>query len=102
LGFSDTLLGFPPLNRGKFRAGGGDLKDRTLTNLYNARNVFRGVEAIKTKAAAADFAPRLDELHEALDRAVCAAYGWDYALLDDEEAILKHLLALNLERAPHP
>ena len=75
------------------------LKDRTLTNLYNALQVFRGQSVIKVKPAAADFAPRLDELHQALDEAVCDAYGWEYAILDDEEEILRRLLALNLERA---
>ena len=74
------------------------VKDRTLTNLYNALQVFRGRDSIKTKPAAADFAPRLDELHRALDEAVCDAYGWDYAVLEDEEEILRRLLALNLER----
>lgn len=78
---------------------GGALKDRTLTNLYNALNVFRGRERIKIKPAAGDFAPRLDELHRALDAAVCAAYGWDAAILDDEESLLGALLALNLARA---
>ena len=48
------------------------LKDRTLTNLYNALQVWRGESEMKTKAAAAEFAPRLDELHRALDVAVCA------------------------------
>ena len=48
------------------------LKDRTLTNLYNALGVYRGLDNIKVKPAAADFAPRLDEkLHWALDQAVC-------------------------------
>ncbi len=75
------------------------VKDRTLTNLYNALQVWRGESDIKTKPAAADFAPRLDELHRALDRAVCAAYGWEVAVLDDEEEMLRRLLALNLERA---
>ncbi|MCY4540726.1 MAG: N-6 DNA methylase [Chloroflexi bacterium] len=75
------------------------LKDRTLTNLYNALQVYRGLDNIKTKPAAGDFAPRLDELHRALDEAVCDAYGWDYAVLDDEEEILRRLLALNLARA---
>lgn len=72
---------------------------RTLTNLYNALNVWRGVEAIRTVPEAADFAPRLDALHQALDRAVCAAYGWPHDILADDEAMLRHLLALNLERA---
>jgi len=81
------------------------LKDRTLTNLYNALLVFRGISAPEGKkhpkiiAAAGDFAPRLDALHRALDRAVCEAYGWEYAVLDDKEEILRRLLALNLERA---
>jgi hypothetical protein len=78
-----------------------DLKDRTLTNLYNALNVFRGREKMKTKEAAGDFAPRLAELHDSLDKAVCDAYGWPHEILQDEEAILSHLLALNLERAGH-
>lgn len=85
-----------PQNEG---GGDSDLKDRTLTNLYNALQVWRGESDIKTKPAAADFAPRLDELHRALDRAVCDAYGWEYAVLDDEEEMLRRLLALNLERA---
>ncbi len=75
------------------------LKDYTLTNLYNALQVWRGLDNISVKAAAADFAPRLDELHRALDEAVCAAYGWEVAVLDDEEEILRRLLDLNLERA---
>ena len=53
---------------------------------------------MKTKPAAREFAPRLDELHRALDEAVCDAYGWGYAVLDDEEEILRRLLALNLAR----
>lgn len=45
------------------------------------------------------FAPRLAELHDALDRAVCDAYGWTYDVLGDDEEILRRRLALNLERA---
>ena len=59
-----------------------DLKRRTLTNLYNARPAW------------------LDLAHQALDKAVAAAYGWpDYTpeMLDEE--ILRRLLALNLERS---
>ncbi len=77
---------------------GKDLKDRTLTNLYNALQVYRGLDSIKVKPAAGDFAPRLDELHRALDEAVCDAYGWEYGVLDDEEEILRRLLELNLAR----
>lgn len=75
------------------------LKERTLTDLYNALNVFRGVEKIKVKPASGDFAPRLDTLHTTLDKAVCDAYGWPHEVLNDEEEILRRLLALNLERA---
>lgn len=73
-------------------------RDRTLTNLYNARAALHGAPQKGIKPAAA-FAPRLEALHAALDRAVCAAYGWDPAVLDDEEALLSALLALNAARA---
>lgn len=56
-----------------------ELPKRTLTNLYNQRPVW------------------LDNAHEALDRAVFAAYGWKYPL--NREEILSNLLALNFERA---
>ncbi|MBI5879341.1 MAG: class I SAM-dependent DNA methyltransferase [Chloroflexi bacterium] len=56
-----------------------ELKQRTLTKLYNERPTW------------------LDLLHRALDAAVCAAYGWPADLPDDD--ILARLLALNLERA---
>jgi hypothetical protein len=81
------------------------LQRRTLTNLYNALLVFRGEPPAEGKRhpkivpEAGDFAPRLDELHRALDRAVCDAYDWEYEVLDDEEEILRRRLALNLERA---
>lgn len=55
------------------------LKERTLTNLYNQR-------------------PRwLADAHDALDRAVAAAYGWPEDIATDDA--LQCLLALNLERA---
>lgn len=74
------------------------LKKRTLTHLYNALQVFRGLDNMKIKPSAGDFAPCLDELHRTLDEAVCAAYGWDDDVLDDDEEILRRLLALNLAR----
>ena len=88
-----------PLPQGARGFNAGSLKDRTLTNLYNALAVFRGEDSMKIKPVAGDFAPRLAELHDALDKAVCSAYGWDESILEDEEEILRHLLALNLERA---
>ncbi len=60
-----------------------ELKQRTLTNLYNQRPAW------------------LAHLHAALDRAVWTAYGWDDSdpAAVDEDAILARLLVLNLERA---
>ena len=60
-------------------ASEAELKQRTLTALYNARPAW------------------LDLAHRALDAAVLAAYGWPGDLSDDE--ILARLLALNLDRA---
>ena len=56
-----------------------ELKNRTLTNLYNQRPTW------------------LDLAHKKLDNAVFDAYGWPRDLT--EEQILERLLALNLERA---
>jgi hypothetical protein len=56
-----------------------DLAKRTLTNLYNARPTW------------------LAQVHERLDDAVLAAYGWPVDL--DREELLARLLALNLARA---
>lgn len=53
------------------------LKKRTLTNLYNERPAWLG------------------NLHDTLDAAVAAAYGWPADL--SEEEVLERLLALNLE-----
>jgi hypothetical protein len=62
-----------------------ELKDRTLTKLYNAR--------------AEGKMEWLANAHRALDAAVFAAYGWPPDLSDQE--ILSRLLALNHERAAH-
>lgn len=63
-----------------------ELKKRTLTNLYNAR--------AEGKAA------WLAHAHEALDKAVAAAYGWaDYTPQWTDDDILRRLLALNLKRS---
>ena len=55
------------------------LKKRTLTNLYNERPTW------------------LDNLHQNLDTAVFAAYGWPPDITDEQ--ILERLLSLNLGRA---
>ena len=59
--------------------GEAELKQRTLTNLYNERPAW------------------LDTAHRRLDEAVFNAYGWPPNLSDDE--VLARLLALNQERA---
>jgi hypothetical protein len=56
-----------------------DLAKRTLTNLYNARPAW------------------LAQVHERLDAAVLAAYGWPADI--EREDLLARLLALNLARA---
>jgi hypothetical protein len=59
-----------------------ELKKKTLTNLYNTRPAW------------------LSMAHEAIDKAVAAAYGWsDYTPAMSDDEILKRLLALNLSRA---
>ena len=59
-----------------------DLAKRTLTNLYNLRPAW------------------LAAAHAQLDAAVAAAYGWgDYTADMPDDAILRRLLALNLQRA---
>jgi hypothetical protein len=55
-----------------------ELRRRTLTNLYNQRPSW------------------LVQAHERLDRAVHAAYGWDYPL--DASEVLVRLVAVNLRR----
>ena len=85
--------------RQSWLTGAENSRHRTLTNLYNALNVHRGLETIRLQPEAAAFAPRLHQLHTALDHAVCAAYGWPPEILADEDEILSRLLALNLQRA---
>jgi type II restriction/modification system DNA methylase subunit YeeA len=58
------------------------LAKRTLTNLYNERPTW------------------LDQVHERLDRAVHAAYGWPYPLEEDE--VLARLLEMNRARSASP
>lgn len=60
-------------------ASPAELKQRTLTNLYNERPTW------------------LDMAHRKLDAAVFAAYGWDASMSDED--ILAHLLALNEQRS---
>lgn len=62
-------------------AAAGELKRRTLTDLYNERPMW------------------LEVAHRELDAAVFAAYGWPVEITDAE--LLGHLLKLNRIRAAH-
>jgi type II restriction/modification system DNA methylase subunit YeeA len=79
----EVVPGFPDRVVPRDEAAAKILKQRTLTNLYNARNTPEGAW--------------LDGLHRALDAAVAAAYGWPADLPDEQ--VLAGLLALNSERA---
>jgi type II restriction/modification system DNA methylase subunit YeeA len=57
----------------------GNLRSRTLTNLYNRRPSW------------------LQNAHDRVDQAVHAAYGWEYPL--EPEEVLARLVELNLGRA---
>ncbi len=83
---------------------------RTLTNLYNALAAHRtslNGQPVKVSALqpeARNFAPRLAQLHDALDKAVLEMYGWADLIgrlrtPDGDEELLKRLLAENLRRA---
>ncbi len=82
------------------------LKDRTLTNLYNAVSAQREGNGRNGKIpeVARKFAPRMADLHDALDAAVLAAYGWEDLIPTlrtpaGEEEVLRRLLAENQRRA---
>jgi hypothetical protein len=102
----EAWLNPPDLRVMDAKEGGKHLRERTLTNLYNAVEAYRASENGPRNGgdAAAAFAPRLVELHDTLDRAVLDAYGWsDLAeslrTPEGDEELLRRLLALNLERA---
>ena len=76
--YPDRILPRPNLGAADL----GELKKRTLTNLYNQRPAW------------------LADAHAALDAAVAGAYGWaDYSAAMSDNEILARLLALNHERA---
>ena len=66
---------------------------RTLTEMYNALSALRDLNAPDPTHEAYS----LLTAHDALDKAVHAAYGWAHPMTTD--AILETLLELNLERA---
>jgi len=75
----EVVPGYPDRIVPKNDEAAKQLKERTLTKLYNERPAW------------------LEHLHKRLDEAVAAAYGWPADLSDEE--ILERLFALNQERA---
>ncbi len=77
-GYPDRIIPKPEYSQ--------EIKKRTLTNLYNAREKGE--------------VQWLEDAHRTLDAAVARAYGWDDYTPDmPDEEILRRLLKLNLERA---
>ena len=75
----EVVAGYPDRVLPRDEAAAKVLKTRTLTNLYNQRPAW------------------LAMVHQRLDAAVAAAYGWPADLADEE--VLARLFALNQERA---
>jgi type II restriction/modification system DNA methylase subunit YeeA len=75
----EVAPGYPDRILPKDDKAAATLRTRTLTNLYNERPAW------------------LDNLHQALDRAVAAAYGWPEDI--STEDALARLLTLNLKRS---
>ena len=72
----------------------------TLTGLYNVLEKLRASEPLTDKEKLIHdkgLVSVLKQLHDDLDSAVFAAYGWPATLTDAE--ILEHLVALNADRA---
>jgi len=72
----------------------------TLTGMYNVLEKLRSGEALSGKEKVVHeqgLVSVLKQIHDDLDAAVFAAYGWPAGLSDDE--ILTRLVALNAERA---
>ncbi|HRJ47367.1 MAG TPA: hypothetical protein PKY38_08400, partial [Opitutaceae bacterium] len=71
-----------------------------LTDIYNVLEKVRAGEALTAKDKAiheAALVSTLRQLHDDLDAAVAAAYGWPWPLTDAE--ILERVVALNAQRA---
>ena len=72
----------------------------TLTDMYNVLEKVRAQEPLSAKEKtihAQGLISILAQLHDAIDEAVFAAYGWPATLSDEE--ILQHLVDLNAARA---
>lgn len=74
----------------------------TLTGMYNVLGKLRSGEALTAKDKAIHemgLVAVLHQLHDELDAAVLAAYGWSDLTPDDSAALLDRLVTLNTERA---
>ena len=74
--------------------------DLTITGMYNVLEKLRAGEALNAKDKIIHehgLVSVLKKLHDDLDAAVFAAYGWPIDLTDEQ--ILERLVALNAERA---
>jgi hypothetical protein len=74
----------------------------TLTGMYNVLAKLRSGEALSAKDKTIHemgLVAVLRQLHDELDTAVLAAYGWSDLAPTDSDALLDRLVALNLERA---
>ncbi|MEZ4267525.1 MAG: hypothetical protein R3F39_14195 [Myxococcota bacterium] len=74
--------------------------DLTMTNMYNVLEKLRAgtpLSAKDKKTHEQGLCSTLLKLHDDLDEAVFAAYGWPTTLSDEE--LLERLVALNAERA---
>ncbi len=72
----------------------------TLTDMYNVLEKLRAGDELNAKDKAVHeqgLVSVLRQIHDDLDAAVFAAYGWPVTLSDDE--ILERLVALNAQRA---
>jgi hypothetical protein len=72
----------------------------TITDMYNVLEKFRGGESLTDSERVTHkqgLISVLRKLHDDLDAAVFAAYGWPVTLTDEE--LLQHLVTLNAERA---
>lgn len=74
----------------------------TLTGMYNVLAKLRSGEALTAKDKAIHemgLVAVLRQLHDELDAAVLAAYGWSDLAPGDSDALLERLVALNAERS---
>ena len=77
-------------------------RDLTLTGMYNVLAKLRSGEPLTAKDKTiheTGLVAVLRQLHDELDTAVLAAYGWSDLAPGDTDTLLERLVALNAERA---